>query len=169
MKRARIALSLVGWLALAVAVTLSVAWVAVHARGPIARLSPPDELVLYSILGVEYLDGAKPEGEAFHDYPVLGKVVVTDPQARDAIMAAFEQGVSAGDKLAFCFFPRHALRVTKNGQTVDFAVCFECHQLRMYGDGEPVTLPITRAPQEVFNRHLTAAGIRLAPGMVSAE
>jgi hypothetical protein len=164
MKKARIALSLIGWLALATAVTLSVAWVAVHARGPIARLGPPDKLVLDSIEGAESLDGAKPEGETFHGYAVLGKLVVRDPQARDEILAAIQDGVSDGDKLASCFVPRHGLRVTKNGRTVDFAVCFECYQVRMYGDGEPQTLAITRDAKKVFDGHLTSAGIPLAPG-----
>jgi hypothetical protein len=162
----------IGWLSFAAAGLLCVTWVVAHARGPVGRLSEPDELILYSLAGYEHLPslgGPAPEGELFHKVPVLGKLDVKDPLARREIVAALQDGAARGDKLAFCFFPRHGIRVTQSGQTLDFVVCFECYQFKLYGDGDVQTLPITRDPQEVFNQHLQAAGVPLASGMTGEE
>jgi hypothetical protein len=167
----RRALTWIGWLAFAAAGVLCVTWVVAHARGPVGRLSQPDELILYSLAGYEHspsLGGKAPEGELFHNVPILGKLNVENPQDRQEIVAALKDGAARGDKLAFCFFPRHGLRVTENGHTLDFVVCFECYQFKLFEDGREQTLPITRDPQEVFNKHLEAGGVSLAPGTVGA-
>jgi hypothetical protein len=162
----------IGWLAFAAAGVLSVAWVVTYARGPVARLSQPDELILYSLEGPEYLPslgGPPPEGEMFHDFPILGKLDVKNPQDREEIVAALKDGAAHGNQLAFCFLPRHAVRIVENGHTLDFVICFECYQFKLFEDGKEQTLPITRSPQKVFNKYLRAARVPLAAGMVDDE
>jgi hypothetical protein len=129
-------------------------------------LDAPEQLTLYSIDGRDVEPGKQPKAEEeFHGYPVLGKIEVTDAGKRKEIIDALKQGLAASDgKTAQCFWPRHAIRTIEQGRTTDYAICFECWQLAIYEGGTRRIKPVTRDPQAVFNRHLTVAGIPLAPG-----
>jgi hypothetical protein len=62
-----------------------------------------------------------------------------------------------------CFNPRHGIRVTHDGMTADFVICFECFQVVVYvtGDKEQRFL-ITASPAPVFNQTLQNAKVPLA-------
>lgn len=136
----------------------------------IAAPAAPQAMTLYSINGNEKLhegDAAPSEGtetaEAFHDYPILGKLQIGTPEQRMHLMNQLTDAIKKSDgTMAKCFWPRHGIRVVDNEKTVDYLICFECLQFHVYEDGKDERKAITRDPQEPWNRLLTAAGITLA-------
>jgi hypothetical protein len=96
--------------------------------------------------------------DAFHGWKVVGTSVVKDQDVRRKLIAAFEKGVaeSKGGP-AFCFDPHHGIRVTRDGKTADFVVCFDCFQVRAHvGDVLEANLIITNSPRPVFDSVLDA-------------
>lgn len=93
----------------------------------------------------------------------LGKTVVGDDAIRKQLVAAFEQGIEEqGCAFAGCFSPRHGIRATHDGKTVQFIVCFECKSV-LYEVGElDGKLQISHFPEALFDRVLRAAGVPLA-------
>jgi hypothetical protein len=139
-------------------------------RDPAAPLAAPDELTLYSIDGRDFEPDQEPNtAEVFYRYPVLGKVSVADPAARQEIVAALKEGMAGKAAPAACFWPRHAVRAVEKGKVIDYVICFECHQLDAYADGRRKSLTTSRGPQAVLNKYLTQAGVPLAPGMAGLE
>ncbi len=130
-----------------------------------ARVEVPDRLTLYSIDGRDLPPAVpRPAGETFHDYPVLGKVVVEDPGRRQALIDAFNAGIARSNgELAKCFWPRHGIRAETGGATVDYVICFECLQFVTHRGDQQVEETIDRAPLKAFNEELKRAGIPLAP------
>jgi hypothetical protein len=109
--------------------------------------------------------------EDFHGWNVIGKTTVNDADARKQLVAAMEKGVeeNKGDSMK-CFDPRHGARVTHNGMTADFVICFQCFQAIVYvAGGKEQRFLITDSPAPVFNRTLRDAKIPLArePGKKS--
>lgn len=140
-------------------------------RDSATGLDAPEQLTLYSIDGRDFEPGQRPKAtEAFKGYPVLGKVEVTDPDKRKEITESLKKGLAKSDgKMAKCFWPRHAIRVVEKGRTIDYVICFECYQLETYKEDAKTVKPITKEPQQVLNRHLTDAGVPLAPGMKDGD
>ena len=135
-------------------------------REPPPGLTAPEELILYSIDGRDFDPGQEPKTEEkFHNYPVLGKVEITDGGKRAEIAAALKDGMARTDvSRAACFWPRHAIRTVEGGRTTDFVVCFECNQLAVHNGTTRVVKTISREPLSVLNKHLTEANVPLAPG-----
>ena len=107
-----------------------------------------------------------PKGDYF-GWKVLGKTIIEDPDTRQSVISAVEQGFAewgSGTPPA-CFDPRHAIHASHNKKTVDILICFECTQVLVYLDDqrqEPY-LPISRSPEPVFDKVLTEAYVPLAP------
>jgi hypothetical protein len=104
-----------------------------------------------------------------HDYPVLGKVEVTEIEQRrqliDALKAAIAQPNVAQ---AGCFLPRHVLRVEQDGQTIDYVICFHCRNYHLYVDGRLRTgykSSISPDAAPVFNKLLDEAKVPVVPPM----
>lgn len=132
---------------------------------PVAGVSMPDQLTLYSINGLVTARGKVPESEdEFHGFPVLGKVELIDAVKRQEIMAALKEGVTRSDgNMAKCFWPRHAIRAVEKGHMVDYVICFECFQMEVH-EGSTMNLkPVTREPQSLFNKYLNEADVPLTP------
>lgn len=138
-------------------------------RGEPAAQIPddPDELTLFSIDGTE--TWKQPTAEPpLYGCPVLGRVEIGDPARRREIMAAVRDGIrNAPTEPKACFFPRHMLRVGKDGKTVDVVICFQCDNYRLYRVGTDAGLigggQISSAGQPALDKILTDAGIPLAP------
>src|SRR5947199_5846779 len=127
----------VGWRrhACAAAALIAVAILALY----IFRSGSIDSMTLYSLDGTfDFEGGKKPEGEAFHNYPVLGQLDVTSLKDRREIVNAVKQGIAEyKGQPAKCFWPRHGIRFTQRGKTIEYLICFECNQLTVYRDREP--------------------------------
>jgi hypothetical protein len=119
---------------------------------------PIDSMTVYSLDGMyEPKPGERPSGEVFHKYPVLGKVDVATPKDRTAILAAIKKGVARGDKEYKCFWPRHGVRLTQAGKTIEYLICFECHQLDEFTDGARSHKPTADTAAAVLDEHLERA------------
>lgn len=72
----------------------------------------------------------------FHSYPVLGSCKITMPAELEAVRKAVRSldaaGRDWGGAIAFCFNPRHGLRVRTHGMTCDLLICYECSQVQIY-------------------------------------
>jgi Aspartic acid proteinase inhibitor len=102
--------------------------------------------------------------DGFHGWRVLGKTVVKDKKTREQLAAAVVMGVADNEGLAAaCFNPRHGIRVTAAGKTVDFVICFECLQMQVFlGTDRSEDLLIAASPQALFDKVLHSAGVPLA-------
>ncbi len=101
--------------------------------------------------------------ELFHGYEVLGRAEVINLRQRKELVETFKLGISEGKgPPPMCFNPRHGIRATKNGVTVDFVICFECFTVNERMQSVR-TLRITAAPGDVFNNALKRFNLELAP------
>ncbi len=105
-------------------------------------------------------DNNDPKG--FHGWKVLGKTAVKDAAKRTELLGALEQGLAESQGGAKCFIPRHGVRATYDGQTVDLVICFECSWVYVYyGDKDGPHLTTSKSPQPAFDKVLKDAGVPL--------
>lgn len=160
-------------------ISLGVLWVSTSRESPFAsfrarNILPPETrkvlengelFVLYSLkpISVEYLKSTDENPiEVFHDFPVLGKVEIQSAVERATLLKALYAGISENDGMAAnCFFPRHGIRATLNGETVDQVICFECAQIETHAPHGKNVLT-SASPQLVFDKTLQDAGVPLA-------
>jgi hypothetical protein len=99
--------------------------------------------------------------KTFHGWEVLGKTTVKDGKTRKELLDALQK---KGD-VAKCFDPRHGIRASHGGKSVDLVICFRCGQIYVFPDGKgerAATLTISDTSQPVFDRVLKAAKVPLA-------
>ncbi|PTY03559.1 hypothetical protein DB346_06730 [Verrucomicrobia bacterium LW23] len=97
--------------------------------------NPPPDMLLYSL---EPLEGNHPKEEGLHGFKVLGKMTMYPEQARAAV-DAFQDAIDNWDsKMAKCFKPRQALVVNSGGNRYELLLCYSCHVLKCYRNGELV-------------------------------
>jgi hypothetical protein len=103
--------------------------------------------------------------EDFHGFSVLGKTTVNGLLARRNVVSAVKRGIADSDgSVAACFLPRHGVRATVDGKTVDLVICFQCNSIRVYVDGEQAGTVLTaETSRDALDKVLTAAGVPLAP------
>jgi hypothetical protein len=102
--------------------------------------------------------------ESFHGRPVLGKVEIKSAESRSEIVQALKRSTQDLDHGgADCFWPRHGLRVEKDGETTDYVICFECYWIKVYIGGEIMNVVTKQDPQELLNRLLEEANIPITP------
>ncbi len=100
----------------------------------------------------------------FHDWTVLGRRQIKDAVTRKKLVAALKNGAAENDgTVNMCFHPRHGIRAIHDGKTMDFVICFECFQVKVYADEKRDDgFLTTGSPQPVFDQVLRDAGIPLA-------
>jgi hypothetical protein len=129
--------------------------------------SVPDKLVLYSIDGTKPPEQVPATAETFYEFEVLGKVEITNPTARSALMQAVADGMSRDapkdETVPGCFWPRHAIRVTYGDSFTDYVICFQCQLLNVHRGSATTSAWTGDQHQPLFNSHLQAAGIPIAP------
>lgn len=112
--------------------------------------------------------------DAFHRWKILGSTTVKQGEARNQLVAALVKGVEENQELsANCFQPRHGLRATYEGTTVDLVICFQCHQIEVHigkgkdgGEKEFKELDrhilVSKSPEPTLDSILKEAGVMLA-------
>jgi hypothetical protein len=103
----------------------------------------------------------KVEGkDTFHGYKTLGKTAVPEKTGK-AFVEAIQSGMGGQIDPASCFNPRHGLRATVNGKSVDLVICFQCQQFDVLVGGaeKGQRLLIHNTPAKVLDAVLKEAGI----------
>jgi hypothetical protein len=153
---------------------LAAIFIAVPMTGPRAsardnpnQLAENDRMVLEKGEKFELLSldpGARKEKPKnnFHGWKVLGSTVVKDKDVRQMILTALTKGIAESDgRIAKCFNPRHGIRATHKGRTIDLVICFECLQVQVFGGNKATTVLTTKSPQPAFDKALREAKIPL--------
>lgn len=127
-----------------------------------AILDKAETIDLYSILPQQEKD---PNKETFQKYPVLGKTKIKDAEVRKRVIGALVKGAADNNEgQAKCFDPRHAIRATHDGKTVELVICFACNYVQVAVDGKSVRgFSPSKAPEAVLDKVLTDAKVPLAP------
>jgi hypothetical protein len=122
-------------------------------------LDSPDDFELISLDPDHEAPKAK---DQFHGWNVLGKVSITDRGEQATLRQALYQGVreNKDGMVAGCFIPRHGLRVTRDGKTVELVICFQCMSMQVFGV-KTRSLLTTSSPANVFNEVLRDKGVPL--------
>ena len=99
----------------------------------------------------------------FHHFRLLGQATVTDSATRKRVAASVESAVRDFNGLrAFCFNPRHVVRVTSGSQTYDFVICYECSSFQYFsGERELGSISISGSSR-TLDAILTAAHVPIA-------
>jgi hypothetical protein len=115
------------------------------------------EFELYSIDFAHPVSGKT----GFHDLKSVGKTTVKDAGTRKTLVSEFTKGMEGDIKPARCFNPRHGIRATHDGKTVDLVICFECAQFDVYepGSDKPTRLLVGKGPEPAFDKVLRDAGV----------
>ena len=122
----------------------------------VEALRKPEKVILYSLEPMERPASAE---QALYRYKILGQVELPRSQHAAAI-GEFEKAVAGWDqRMAMCFDPRHAIRVTSKGATYDLLLCYACHQLYVYRDGTRIAGLGAHGSAKVLNAMFVAAGI----------
>jgi hypothetical protein len=88
----------------------------------------------------------------FHGFTILGKAEIKTEDDPTALLRTFAQGIRENDgQVAFCFNPRHGLRLIAGSSTNDFVICFECGAVNTYGFNDGKGFYITASPSAAFN------------------
>jgi hypothetical protein len=102
------------------------------------------------------------QGKLFHGYRVLGRVKIPKGPQRDQLLQALQKAIANSRGVyIYCFDPRHAIRASVGGHTVDLAICFECEMIRIYPSGEPLANTDATA-QPILDAALKRAGVPLS-------
>jgi hypothetical protein len=104
-----------------------------------------------------------PWNESFHNYPILGKIEVSDKARHAALLQELYKGVGDSDgSIATCYFPRHGIHASLGNETVDLVICFECQQVYTYSASLPYApdvFSITQSARATFDRLVKEAGL----------
>src|SRR5262249_21920882 len=115
----------------------------------------------YELLSLD--PGTEGVKDGFHGWKVLGKTTVKDKKARALVLGALKKGVAERGRPLKCFEPRHGLRATHGGTTVELVICFEGGRVFVHvGKAErrvwpspPREPPLKKVPRD--------AGVKRAP------
>ena len=111
-------------------------------------------------------EAKKQKKDIFRGWPVLGVTNVADKDARKTLVEQVTNAIGTGSiiEAARCFHPRHAIRATHDGKTVDLIICLECRRVEVYENGQCMGTCVTRrTAQKTMNQILSDAKIKIAP------
>lgn len=110
------------------------------------------------------LDPRFKENGKLHGFDELGRTTVKDAETRKTLRAALEKGLAEESQPSKCFDPRHAIRATFDGRTVEVLICFSCHHVYIYEPGKAnaiARLTTSASPQAAFDQVLKDAKVPL--------
>ena len=132
-------------------------------------LKDADEFTLFSINPEP--DFQHQSTNTFQNHAILGHFDVTSAETRQKLITALDDGIGEDMKsippgvavpLPDCFNPRHGIRAKKGDETVEFLICFECHQIQISSNwGKSWFFTTSSKPASVFNHVLKKAHIPL--------
>ncbi|MGB8352655.1 MAG: hypothetical protein WCD79_02080 [Chthoniobacteraceae bacterium] len=119
-------------------------------------LRSPKTAIFYSLEPWERL---KKGDKTLHGYKILGKTTLA-PKEEQGVAGAFEKAVGDWDgRIAMCFDPRHALRISSETHIYEFLLCYNCHQLYIYKDDKELASIGAAGSPKFLNSLLAAAQV----------
>jgi hypothetical protein len=121
-----------------------------------------------------------PKG-AFCEWKVQGKAAVKGADARKALLAALDKGIADHAQKRRkelekgllsqigCFQPRHGIRASAGGQTVEVLICFECTPVHFYLGKRKGAVSTDESPRDAFDQVLKDAGVSVAPRLFEPQ
>jgi hypothetical protein len=108
--------------------------------------------------------GVVGDSDHFHEWLILGRTSVTDPQKRRDVIKALLQGISEAQEIMVpsCFAPRHAIHASRGGDTVDLLICFQCAQIEIIPSEPGPFLKTRHSLEPVIDKILRDANVPLA-------
>jgi len=125
----------------------------------VAILDKAETIELYSLDPSSELEKLKDGG--FRGWKVLGKTTVSREMKATVLKSLYKGIAENKGKAAFCFIPRHAIRATHDGKTVDLVICFECYQIQVFEGEQAGGVLVTRSPQPLLDKVLRDANVPL--------
>ncbi len=133
-----------------------------HDQLPSAASRLLDEADAIELISLDPRERLAQPGESFHGWKVLGRAAIGDAAKRRAIIASLKRAIGSADEVAGCFEPRHGLRATKGGKSLDLVICFSCRWVEVQFEGRASSIRIADSPKSAFNKALREAGVKLA-------
>jgi hypothetical protein len=102
--------------------------------------------------------------ERFRGRSVLGKIEITDAKTREEVVQAVLKDSKKVDAIGSERpAPRHGIRVTHDGKTVDFVICFESPYVYVYGPHDSIRRIVQTAgtAQKILDQILADAKVPL--------
>jgi hypothetical protein len=127
----------------------------------LAVLEKAEELELWSL---DPGTGRPDAADGFRGWKTLGKTTVKKAETRKSLVASLEKGIAENEgRVAECFIPRHGLRASAGGKTVDLVICFECLRIQAIVGDKHHFLRTMGSPQPAFDQVLRDAKVPLPP------
>jgi hypothetical protein len=98
----------------------------------------------------------------FHGVVVLGKHVFNkDEEIATKLKETLYRAIEKNANPARCFIPHHGVRVKSGEKTLDLVICFTCHYIDIFVDGEKLGPRLTLAPgpMALYDQALTDAQV----------
>lgn len=115
----------------------------------------------------------KPTNAKLYEFPIYGSVHVSGTEKAEVVSRVSRGLVRAKEEstgAAECFDPRHAIRATHQGHTVDLLICFYCSNYEVHFDGERrKDGVIENDARDLLNKLLKDANVPLSPGSEERE
>jgi len=101
--------------------------------------------------------------DGFHEWKILGKLIVTEADVRKKLGEALTDGIkNAPERGRKCFNPRHGIRVVADSKTFDFVICYECRWVQIYSGNKHIKTCLTASEQQgVLDKVLKDAKVPL--------
>jgi hypothetical protein len=128
---------------------------------PEAALAVLSRATDFELLSLDPGSEERSPKDGFHGYKVLGKTAVKDALVQKRLVKSFAKGMAGDIAPAKCFNPRHGIRATRDGKTVELVICFECSQFDLYDASgeEGKRLLVNQTPEPAFDKVLNDAGL----------
>lgn len=112
------------------------------------------------------MKGKEQPKDGFHGYKVLGKTAIKNldkTEEKSAVVDWINEGIKESDgSVAACFNPRHGIKATHDGKTVELVICFECLSMQVFdADGKQSSVLTSGSPQKTFDKLLVTARVPL--------
>ncbi len=146
-------------------------WQRLHSAKSVTLYSLYPELVRSPEKEVPWVDGMSRDEllalPKFRGYPILGEFECSDPSLLKRIAGDLREGTQRAGSPFMCFYPRHGVLLSDSEGTLELVICYQCHQLERYEDGEPASqhmLEVEPSWQSIlqWNAEFARQGIRVA-------
>jgi hypothetical protein len=119
----------------------------------------PEEAKYHSIQEL-----ARLRSTTYYMFPILGRAQLSPRQAAVAFRDIRAiTGKNEGKKPDACFYPRHGIRIEKDGHVHDFSICYSCGRYKLYRDGSTVAYYGLEGKADTMNKILHSRNLPLAP------